>query len=300
MRLLLLLVLALQARQVEAPPLTIVHSAGLEREANRIADQSAAILERIQGRLGAPPLPPTRVYLAADDGSVESLLGEAGFPPNLMPGWAAGIALPAADTMVLHAGRIGRYGQRQLIGVFAHETVHLLMAHAAGGPLVGDSRLPSWFSEGVAANLARDGEWMDFFVLYTSPVASSRRPLAELESCFRSPAVERLRRAAYAGSYSFVKFLMDRHGPGLPARVLAGLRAGMGFEAAYHRAAGIPLAVDEAAWFSLIHGKLRWAVILGSSFTLWMAITALVLLAYLRKKRRARLKMEAWQEDEPF
>jgi len=290
---------AAPARPIESPPLTFLYEAGLEREAERLAAASPEILERIRRRLGAPPLPPTRVLLAGDDPALGELMSEAGLPPELMPEWAAGIALPAADVMALHAGRLGRYGQRQLTGVFAHEAAHLLMSGAAGG-LAGDDRLPSWFSEGAASNLARDGEWMDFFVLYTSPVASSRRPLAELESCFRSAGVDSLRRAAYAGSYSFVRFLMERHGPALLAEVLGGVRAGLPFEAAYLRAARVPLAVDEAAWFVEIHGRLRWAVILGSSFTLWMAITGLVLLAWLRKKRRSRRLLETWQEDEPF
>jgi len=275
---------------LEAPPFHIHYSAALAAEARSLAAAAPGTIARLTESMDAPPLPPANLYLVSG--------ADAPAPvSSIMPEWAAGIAVPGLDTIVIRADRVGPYGQRQLQGVFAHEVAHMLMDLAAGR---GAGAMPSWFNEGVAANLARDGEWMEFLYLWVSPVASSSRPLSTLEACFGSMGTPALRRAAYAGSYSFVRFAIARHGPRLPARVLSGLASGLGFERSWAAAAGTTLLEDEAVWSSSIRGSRRWFAILTSSFALWMTITLLLLLAYRIKRVRSRRIMEAWHDDDPL
>ncbi len=275
---------------VEAPPFHIHYSVSLGAEARALAAAVPDTVARLTEDLDAPPLPPANLFLVSGDDAPAPL-------GSIMPEWAAGIAVPGMDTVVIRTDRVGPYGQRQLEGVFAHETAHMLMALAAGR---GAGLMPSWFSEGVAANLARDGEWMEFIYLWLSPVASSSRPLLTLEECFGSMGTPALRRAAYSGSYSFIRFAMTRHGAGLPARVLAGLASGLGFERSWAAAAGSTLDEDEAAWSASIRGSRRWFAILTSSFALWMSITLLLLVAYRIKRSRSRRILEAWHDDDPL
>jgi hypothetical protein len=286
------LLLALAAVSTEAPPYHVVHPASLSREAEQIAGSIPVVVEKLSRALNAPVLPPSTLYLVSRDST--ELAGEAG---DAMPEWAAGVAMPWSHTVIIRADRVGSWRQRELTGVLAHETAHMLMAAAAGA---GADLMPPWFREGVASNLARDGEWLDFFYLWVSPIPSSGRPLDDLSAGFSAGASPVMTRAAYAGSYSFVRHALDVHSATLPGRVLEGLRAGLDFEAAWRAAAGMPLSEDESAWSASIRGRTRWAAILTSSATLWLIITLLVLLAWLIKKRRGSRVMEGWTEEDPF
>jgi hypothetical protein len=207
------------------------------------------------------------------------------------------VALPREHRILIWPDRIGRYTQRHLLSVVSHETAHLITYRAAGD---GADLMPLWFREGVASNLAREGEWLDFFYLWASPISSSDRPLDELSASFGAAGSSLLTRAAYAGSFSFVRFIEERHSPSLPSSVLAGLREGLDFGTAYRRAAGVSLRQDERDWASTIRGRTRWVAIITSSFTLWVTITLLATIAYLRKRRRALRTMERWTEEDPF
>ena len=279
--------------RINIEPCVIFHETGLSSEAARLAAAEPVIIQRLSQQIGASAPPDCRLYLVRRFDQGDDDLAEAG---SIMPEWAAGIALPDMGAMVIRADRVGAWRQRELTGVFAHETAHLLMYAAAGA---GADQMPSWFKEGVAANLARDGEWLDFFNLWVSPIPSADHPLTEVGLAFASQYPVMLK-GAYAGSYAFMRFAMDRHSAALPARVMAGLRQGLDFETAWQRSAGVSLASTEEAWATEIRGRTRWAAILTSTATLWLVITLLVLLAWLLKKRRAARVIERWEREDPF
>ncbi len=279
---------------VEAPPFTVRFPQHLAAEARRIAADLPATTERVRAALDAPPLPPSTLYLAA--GEWPAGPGDPAAAIGPVPEWAAGVALPGVDAIVVRTDRVGSYAQRLLDGVVTHEIVHLVMARAAGPE--GADRMPRWFREGVAGHIARDGEWLDFLHLWFSPAASSTHPLATIESAFRHAEGPGLRRTAYAGAFSFISHAVARHGEDFPARVLAHLRDDAAFEDAWRRAASTTLHHDETAWSDSLRGGRRWLGILSSSFTLWAIITVLFLMAGAAKRRRARRTLESWSEAE--
>ncbi len=288
----LALVMPLAPGGTATMPCVVIHPPSLSAEAGEITEAIPEILERQQGVLGGGPLPGCRIHLVA---RLEDMPG--GLPTGSVPEWAAGIAWPSQGAIVIRPERVGRYTQRRLLSVLSHELAHLITHEAAGQ---GAARLPAWFREGVAANMAREGEWQDFFYLWVSRLATSDEPLSELSSYFDASGSPVLIRAAYAGSFSFVGFIIRKHSVDLPSRVLAGLREGLDFETAYARAAGTTLEADAAAWSSSIRGRNRWLALLTSSITLWMGITLLATLAYLWKKRRSRKILERWEAEDPF
>ncbi len=291
------LILALSAvipgTSLEAPPFTIHAPADLSVEAASLAAILPGALDRIQRALEAPPLPASSLYLiagsAADGGPAE--VGD------VMPDWAAGIALVSSRTAVIRTDRIGPYGQRRLENVLVHELTHLVMAEAAGPS--GRDAMPRWFREGVAGHFARDGEWLDFLHLWLSPVASSRHPLAVIESSFDRADSSSARRAAYAAAFSFVGHVIETHGEGALARTLRGLSHGLDFEQAWALATGTSLRAEEADWSAGTRGVRRWTAILSSSVTLWGVITALFLLAGAARRMRTRRIMKEWDRLEP-
>ena len=282
---------------VEALPYAIYYPAVLEREATLLASSAGETVESLRHALQVPPLGPTRLYVVSLRDAPGLTIEGLGSPSQLMPDWAAGVAFPQGGMVIIRVDRIGPYGQRQLQSIFAHETVHLLMGSsiaASGAP----QSVPRWFREGVSSNLAHEGEWLDFVYLWISPVASSRRPLLALEEAFQSSKTPMMRRAAYAGSYSLVRFAIEKHGDDFPARILAGLRSGLTFDTAWARSSGTSYVLDAAEWSTATRGSRRWMAIVTSSFTLWTIISILFLLAYLAKRRRARRLLERWEEEE--
>lgn len=279
---------------VQAAAFRIVGPPSLARQADRLAEISPGLAEDLARKLDAPPLPEMTLYLVSERGPDA---GPPGGPEGLIPPWAAGVALPERDSILIHADRVGVYPQRSLPGVLAHEIAHLLMHRAAGE---GADRMPRWFREGVAGALARDGEAMDFFYLWTSPIVGSSRPLDSMSDAFARPSNPSALKAAYAGSFAFVTFATQRHGERLPARVLEGLRSGLDFETSWGRAASHPLALDEQDWSVSVRGNRRWVAILTSSFAVWTLISVLFVLAAYAKRRRSRRVLERWEQEEPF
>jgi hypothetical protein len=303
---LLLALLAAQAGgEIAAPPFTLIYPASHETEARRIAAAIPGIVERQERSLGSPPLPPSRLWLLPGAPGTETAPGAPEGSPGVpgipgvpgVPSWAAGVALPRDRAILIWPDRVGRYTQRHLLSVVAHETAHLIAHEAAGR---GADLMPRWFREGVASNMAREGEWMDFFYLWASPISSSDRPIAELSGSFSEEGSIVMTHAAYAGSFSFVGFILGRHGGSILASIMRGLREGLDFEEAYRAAAGADLADDEQAWSATIRGRTRWAAILTSSVTLWLTITLIATLAYLRKRRRSLRTIERWTEEDPL
>lgn len=104
--------------------------------------------------------------------------------------------------------------------------------------------------------------------------------------------------AAYAISGALVHHLVQRHGTELVARTLAGVAAGNDFEVAFESAAGIPLAQDVAAFWKRYLFWYRWLPFLTSGAALWASVTALAILAGLRRRRRDAEIRRRWAAEE--
>ena len=83
----------------------------------------------------------------------------------------------------------------------------------------------------------------------------------------------------------------------IPA-ILAELREGFGFEAAYLRATGEPLAMAESRFWSRLSLWNRWLPILASSSVLWIPVTLLALIAFRRRRARTAELMRRFEEAE--
>ena len=259
---------------VEAPP----RYEGLARQ---LRDLDPSRLRSVAELIGsARPGPPIRVLLAPEGSTL------AAVPP-----WVSGYADSASGTVVLLPARTPTYPDSSLTELLRHEVAHVLVARAAGG-----RPLPRWFHEGVA--MIAGGSWSldDRSTLTLALLREREIPLAELERRFGEGrgAVE----GAYAVAGAFVRELVRRHGPGVIGRVLSGVAAGLSFEDAFERAAGEPLAAAEASFWRRQTFWYRWMPLLTSSFTLWLAITLLVLVAARRRRARTAELRRRWEEEE--
>jgi hypothetical protein len=83
--------------------------------------------------------------------------------------------------------------------------------------------------------------------------------------------------------------------------VLEGVRSGLPFEAAFARAAGgVTLREEESAWSQSLGGPLRWLAWASAEWTVWILMTALVLMAWLLQRLRTRRILKRWEEEDRF
>jgi len=262
------------------PRLLIEAPAELAGRADELARLPPARLESAMRLVGLDePGSPIHVLLAAE-GSPAA---------RAAPSWVAGYALGARGLVVLFPARTPSYPDGSLEELLGHEVAHVLIDRAAGG-----ADLPRWFHEGLAT--VAGGSWGLADRSRLVRLDRERGGLASLDRRFAGGPAEVER--AYAFSGAFVRSLLQRHGQGAPAAVLAEAARGLPFEAAFARATGEPLAAAEAAFWRRHDLLNRWLPLLTSSLTLWLAIAALALWAARRRRARAAALLRQWEEEE--
>ncbi len=209
------------------------------------------------------------------------------------PPWASGFANGEAGYAVVLPARIPNYPDTSLEAVVQHEVTHVLIDRAARF-----HDLPRWFHEGVAMASARVWSFEDTTQLAWGVLLGGPSDLAAVNAAFHGSSPDA--RAAYALSGALVRELQLRQGPAVTGDILRRVGEGAPFEDAFAAAAGEPLADFARAFFRKQAFWLRWVPILTSSTTLWLAIVALFLVAYRRKRRRAAEMAERWEAEERF
>jgi len=262
--------------EIEAPPV-------LEAQANRLRDYPSwqfDSLMRLVGlrRAGAP----IRVVL----------LPESSPQAQATPAWISGYAYGELGTVFLLPERAPAYPDGSLLELLRHEVTHVLIHRAAGGRAV-----PRWFNEGLA--MAAAGGWGtgDHTRLAYALLLEARTPLDTLDQRFGGSSGSVAR--AYAVSGALVRDLLQTYGAWVPAQILRGLRMGLPFPMAFRRATGVTLEAAEADFWNRYSLWYRWVPIVTSSFTLWLAITVLALLAFRRRRQRDAALAAAWEEEFP-
>ena len=241
-------------------------------------------LERLVGavRLSglADPGPPIRV-LVVPEGS--SLAEQA-------PSWVAGYATGAGGAIVVFPARAGAYPYDSLEELLQHEVAHVLIDRAAGGRPV-----PRWLHEGIAMTAGDRWGIEDDWRFAVDLTRTGEVRLAELDRLFARPgSVSR----AYAVSGSFVNFLLRRHGPRVTAELLAEIAAGRSFDDAFGSVAGETLGAAEEAFWRRQTLWFRWVPLATSSTVLWIGVTALALVAIVRRRHRDAELRERWAAEE--
>lgn len=208
-----------------------------------------------------------------------------------MPRWVAGYARGDRRTVVMFPARVPSYPDRNLRTLLRHEVAHVLVWEAAGGRAV-----PLWLNEGIATVAAREWGLEDRARYAAAVIGSGPRSTRQVDRAFRGNAGDV--RRAYALSAGFVRFLQTEYGVLMPARILDGLAEGLDLERAFLEASGVELRRAERRFFKDQALWNTWVPFLTSSAALWMAVTALALLAIARRRARNRAMYEMWDEEE--
>jgi hypothetical protein len=258
-------------------------SAGLARSlSERAEDARQALLHR----LGVADDRVIEVRIASDEDQMSLAVGT----DRPVGEWIAGMAWPREGRMVISARGNEVFSARD---TFLHELAHLYLETAVGG-----RRVPRWFHEGFAMQMAGEPLAMRLKAFLEAGATGSYLPLEDLDDGFpdRPPAVH----LAYAQSRMFVQWLDRRSGGRGIARLVEAMRSGMDFPLAFDLTWGASPSSLFDVFRKTASPLASWLYVLTGSAVLWFLIAGLFLWAYLRKRRRAQQKRRLWELQEEF
>lgn len=261
--------------RIEAPPeLAAVRSRLDAIDRSRFAD----ILQLVDLTNNNAPI---RIVLAPDNSD-----WARGVPP-----WIAGFAVGEADLVVIFPSRSPRYPDDTLEDVLRHEIAHVLIWRSTGGQPV-----PRWFNEGLAMAAERQRGLGDQTQLLYQLVSGRRDDLDEIDRLFLGGEGEENRAYVLAGA--LVHDLLQRYGPTTCRDLLTAVRNGASFEAALKKITGLTPTDLTTEFWQQQRIWTTWIPIITSTTTLWLAVTALAVLAIYRHGRRNREIEARWAKEE--
>ncbi len=254
------------------------------RLAESLAKLSESVYDEIVADVGVPPRPGIEIYLA---GSHEDFLKRQPHSDKA-PEWAAGLAYPERNLMILKTPRAALFGKIDPFRTFRHELAHLTLHQAMEGVPI-----PRWLDEGLAMYEAREWTFRTTAVISAVTLKKKFIPLATLNHAF--PVDFNEAEAAYAQSFSMISWLMNRFGRKDFQTFILNLNERKTLSRSSEAAFGMTFYELEKRWHRWLRIRYTWIPVVTSTAALWFIMTLIFLYAYYRKKRHAREKVVEWE-----
>jgi hypothetical protein len=255
----------------------------VEKQLAAIADQR---LDEVSRQLGLADLEQERILVRILYGDDEL---EAAMPNSAVTEWAAGIAFPAHNLILL---KVDANTRSEIQDVFHHEISHIVLGRAIGG-----KPLPHWFVEGVAVQQAGEdlvGRWLR---TAAASLRDNMMPLDLLRPGFPSDGARV--HLAYAQSSAFVGYLIrEKRWSGL-RRLIGLIRNGASFDQAFQRVFNAPVATLETQWRNDVERTASWIPLFADTTLWWTVMTLLMIVSGLVIRQRNRLRMATMDQEVP-
>jgi hypothetical protein len=242
---------------------------------------------RLAADLGQPVLEHVLVRVARNPGQMAELAPE-GAPPF---GYAVGMAYPSLRLILLSMLAPGTWEAADLNETLRHELTHLALEEAVAG-----HHIPRWFNEGLAIHESGEFWGKRFRVLWDATVSHSLLPLAALDRSF--PAEGSDVSIAYAESADVVRFLMRDDDRARFGSLVERVRSGTSFDRALEDAYDTDLRKLEYEWREDASHRFGLVPMLTGGGALWTLIAGLTVVAWAKRRKRAKVKLAQWALEE--
>jgi hypothetical protein len=256
---------------------------GGQKAAAYLAQSADTIMENMAGSLGLQVGAAIDVYLVPEFEEFYRARPDAG----RLPSWAAGAAYPEKNLIVLLLNR-----GADLDKTFLHETHHMLLGQAFRG----SERVPRWLDEGLAMIWADEWSLSRLNTMTMAVLSGKLLPMDELAEHF--PSDLRAAETAYCQSFYFIAFLKGEFGDTAFRRFFLEYIKRKDFTGALHLAYQMDWPGLEKLWLKHTALRFSWIPLITSTSTLWFLAALLFIAGYIRKKRKARQILLAWQQEE--
>jgi hypothetical protein len=260
-----------------------------QTEVSRLQRVQRSAWTRLGNELGVHLSADLDVRLAVNPEQMQALAP----PGRTLPGYATGVAYPAEGLILLSLTEPESWLRSDIDRVLVHELSHVALHRAVGGRPV-----PRWFTEGVAIHEAGEHSLERVRVLWGGTLRGELIPLAQLSQSF--PARHGDVSLAYAQSADLVGHLVrGDQGRRRFRALVARLRGGEPFEQAFVAAYRMPLWRSEQQWRrELVQRFGSWPSILSGLTAVWALAALLLVVGYVRVRKRQRETLKRWAIEE--
>lgn len=225
----------------------------------------------------------TRIFVAPDAARFRELTG------GRAPEWAGGVAFPRARVIVLPGYPVPGVSRNQTATI-RHEIAHLVTNARLPQPV------PRWFDEGLA-ELA-SGSWdVEGAWKLRLAIALGRAPALDSLALTWPVGAERAR-LAYLLSATAVQHVAERGGERGFRLLLRNWQRDGSLDASVRSTFGMTMGQLEDEWRAAVRSRYGWLQGLAASGLVWIVAAALVLLAWIPRRRRNRAKMAEMRAEE--
>ena len=266
------------------PPIKVIHPDGYEK----LAEFTHTLV------LNTVPNVPVIWQTTADTIRIQIVARSADFEEAVgsdLPQWVGAVTLFPQDLMVVRSPDLSRSTLREYRKTVAHELIHLLQ-----GQFVPLNLTPVWFNEGLALYYAGEFDLREQIVISKALIRNQLIPLEKLEQIlnFSQPQAD----LAYAESASIIEFMENIYGNGTAAAILARMRNGENFEQAVLKVTNCEYDDLMNQWQTYVEKKYNWIFLLDIQNILWLIIPLIAFLAYWSIRRRNKVTLEQWNDEE--
>jgi len=266
------------------PPIKVIHPDGYEK----LAEFTHTAI------LNALPNVPVIWQTTADTIRIQIVARSADFEEAVgsdLPQWVGAVTLFPQDLMVVRSPDLSRSTLREYRKTVVHELIHLLQ-----GQFVPLNLTPVWFNEGLALYYAGEFDLREQIVISKALIRNQLIPLEKLEQIlnFSQPQAD----LAYAESASIIEFMENVYGNGTAAAILARMRNGENFEQAILKLTNCEYDDLMNQWQTYVEKKYNWIFLLDIQNILWLIIPLIAFLAYWSIRRRNKVTLEQWNDEE--
>jgi hypothetical protein len=226
----------------------------------------------------------TTIVLAADPGQWSAATG------GMAPEWAGGVAFPDERLIVLPIYPSAAVRTAETGTVLRHELVHVLLQERLPGAI------PRWFHEGYAEVASGSWDVASAWQLRVAFVMGRAPPLDSL--ALNWPRGSGEAQLAYLLSATAVEHMRRRTGEDGFALLMANWRRDGSLEQAVRSTWGMTMGQLEDEWREDVRSRYGWLLAAGSVGLVWFIATVLVLLAWIPRRRRNRVRMDAMRAEE--
>ena len=273
--------------RLENDRFVVRYTAGDDGLAAELIRESPRIRERVIADIGMDFAEKTEIRLSP---TIEAFR-EAQPGGTWVPLWAAGVAYPDQNVIVLLSPRAIKGSRMNVVDVFAHEFSHIALGRALAGV-----KVPVWLNEGLAIYEAREWTFSRISVLTRASLTDRLIPLPVLTLSF--PAEEEPAELAYAESFMFISFLINKVGREAFHRLIRDYARYGDLAGALRRGTGMNLADLEERWLVYLKLRVSWIPIITSFSTIWFIAALIFVYGYMRKKRQANRRLKEMEMEE--
>lgn len=256
-----------------------------QKNANKILQTIDQTFPQISQQLNISFLDSVTIILSPSEKSYSQFVGKN------FPNWSGGAASPDQNLIILKSPSF-THEERNNAKITIHELTHILLNKA-----VNKNPLPRWFNEGMAVYFSGEKEFASNSLISKALITKSIIPLREIDKVlnFHQDKAQ----LAYQESFLAVSYLIEKFGNESMKIILAQLAQGNDMDAALVHAIGSDQTDFEYEWYHSIQKKYRWHFLLDFDIYLWIFILLLFIFGFLIIRKRNRLTMKRWeQEDE--